>query len=668
MTLSKFFKIIKYLTALLFILIIFDLFSYNKYYVNKDKISFDLNNARNPQIKKILRFIDNYFGYFYFKISKKKQDEFFNIDTQNYNNLPTEVYIKAERENLTISNNKSTNNGKEWARSHGNHLSNKFSSLKKINKNNVKNLDVIWKHKFLKKGAVPGNPIFFEDKIILATPDKSLIALSVIDGKKIWEYKTDGAAAIRGLMVNPRNKKIYFCDQINLIVLNSKDGSPDINFGKNGKIKLKNKCQTTPIIIENKVIIATFEPGIEVYNLKNGKTEWKYYLKEKQKKYFRYGGKRFDYDGGNPWGGISADLERKILFISTGNSARFYDGINRPGNNKFSNSVIALDINKKKILWDFQEVPHDIWNQDIASPPILTTITIKDKKIDVVTVPTKSGNVLVLDRITGKSIFDYKNIKVPLSKTPGEKTSFYQKKFILPESISNQTFQLNHVSNLLPGSKEFILDKIKNTKYGFFLPNSTKYKNIIYKGGAQWMGASVDNTSGTMFVNTSSIPSFTWIEKIKSINSYYRYNSKWKVLRDQQGYPGSKPPWGNLISINLNTGKTNWKIPFGEYESLSNQGIPTTGTINFGGVTATAGGLVFATGTLDNKLRAFDSDNGKELWNYKMKFLGSSPPTIFEYENKQYIVVVSTGSSTINAQFPDQTELGNLVYAFKLRD
>ena len=94
MTLLKFFKIIKYLTVLLFILIIFDLFSYNKYYVNKDKISFDLNNARNPQIKKILRFIDNYFGYFYFKISKKKQDEFFNTDTQVYNNLPTEVYIK----------------------------------------------------------------------------------------------------------------------------------------------------------------------------------------------------------------------------------------------------------------------------------------------------------------------------------------------------------------------------------------------------------------------------------------------------------------------------------------------------------------------------------------------------------------------------------------------
>ena len=197
--------------------------------------------------------------------------------------------------------------------------------------------------------------------------------------------------------------------------------------------------------------------------------------------------------------------------------------------------------------------------------------------------------------------------------------------------------------------------------------NSTEYKNVIYKGGAQWMGASVDNLSGTMFVNTSNIPSLTWLENVETINSYYRYNSKWKVLRDHLGYPGSKPPWGNLMSINLNTGETNWKVPFGEYESLSKQGIPITGTINFGGVVGTRGGLVFATGTLDNKVRAFDSDNGEELWSYKMKFLGSSPPSIFQHENEQYVVVVSTGSSTINAQFPDQTELGNLVYVFKLK-
>ena len=124
------------------------------------------------------------------------------------------------------------------------------------------------------------------------------------------------------------------------------------------------------------------------------------------------------------------------------------------------------------------------------------------------------------------------------------------------------------------------------------------------------MGASVDNNTGTMFVNSSSVPSITWLEKIKKNSSYYRYDSKTEVLKDQYGFPGTKPPWGILASINLNNGKTNWKVPFGEFKKLRKKGIPVTGSINYGGVTATDGGLVFATGTVDNKIRAFNSENG----------------------------------------------------------
>ena len=99
---------------------------------------------------------------------------------------------------------------------------------------------------------------------------------------------------------------------------------------------------------------------------------WKYYLKEKI--HSRHGGKRYDYSGGNPWGGISADLDREIVFLTTGNPGVYLQGINRPGKNKYANSVIAIDIKNKKKLWDFQEIEHDIWNRDIPAPPILTRI------------------------------------------------------------------------------------------------------------------------------------------------------------------------------------------------------------------------------------------------------------------------------------------------------
>lgn len=657
-------------TVIIFVCFLtYELTVYDNKYINKNTITFDVNNVRNPQIKKIVRSVDNYFSELYFYLSKKKKEQFFDLNKKLYNSLPDEVLFTSNKKNLTISNNLNNNNDGSWPRSHGNHSSNKFSSLKKINSDNINKLKLTWSYKFKSKGVVPGNAIYLNGKIFVSSPSKSLIAISAKDGSQIWEHKTEGKAAVRGLVINIENKKIYFCDQKNLISLNSDTGELNKKFGKNGRINLRHKCQTTPAIVGDEIVIATFEPGVEIYDLSNGEVKWKFYLKEKLNKYFRYGGKRFDYSGGNPWGGISADINRRIVFVSTGNAGRFYEGTSRPGKNKYSNSVVAIDLNKKKLLWEFQEIEHDIWNYDIASPPILTSIKIADgRKIDVVVAPTKFGNTLVLDRITGESLYDYKKIKVPLSKIPGEKSAFYQKKFLLPEPFSKQYFKEGDLTDLFPESEEFIKKKTKGASFGFFEPNSIEKKNIVYKGGAQWMGASIDYNTGNMFVNSSDMPTFIWLEKVNKINSYYRYSSNTEVIKDQFGYPASKPPWGSLTSLNLNTGKINWTVPFGEYEELTKKNIPPTGTINFGGVVGTAGNIIFATGTLDNKIRAFRADNGKEIWNYKMKYLGSSPPTIYEYENEQFILVVSTGSQTIKNQFPKETEYGDMIYVFKISE
>ena len=664
---KEFIKYLIYFLILIIAFIFYELTTIDSSYVNKATLNIDVNNVRNPQVKKIVRKLDYLFGELYLSLSPSKKKEFYNVDLNYYNNLPDEIVISPKLTNLTESNGKSINNEKNWKRSHGNNFSNKFSNLKKINKNNVNSLEVAWTHTFEKKGDIPGNPIYYNGSIYLSSTKNSLVALNAINGEKKWEYKTEGMAARRGLLINgEKDPKIYFCDQKNLNAIHAKNGNPDKMFGKNGKIKLKKYCQITPIIMDNKIIIGTFEPSIEVYDLNTGKILWRFYLKEKNNKYFRYGGKRYDYSGGNPWGGISADLDRKILYVTTGNAGRFYEGTTRPGNNKYSNSVIAIDIDKKKLLWEFQEIAHDIWNYDIASPPILTSIDVNNKKIDVVVVPTKYGNTIVLDRLTGNNIFEYIKKKVPLSNIPGEKTSHYQKIFSLPEPFSNQHFEENHITNISKESYNFVKDKIKDASYGLFVPNSINKKNIIYKGGAQWMGASIDSENSIMYLTSNDIPSFIWLEKSDSKN-YYVYSMKSEFLVDQSGYPGSKPPWGRLTSIDLSSGKKIWEIPFGEYKELTKLGIPKTGTYNFGGVTGTSAGLLFATGTLDNKVRAFDSSNGNELWNYELPYSGSSPPTIFEYLDEQYIIVVATGSASLKGAYPEISEFGNKVYAFKLK-
>ncbi len=134
----------------------------------------------------------------------------------------------------------------------------------------------------------------------------------------------------------------------------------------------------------------------------------------------------------------------------------------------------------------------------------------------------------------------------------------------------------------------------------------------------------------------------------------------WQKLTDPEGYPGCTPPWGRLNCLDLNTGRTLWQVPLGEYDELTKKGIPQTGTENFGGASVTAGGLVFCSGTRDSKIRAFDADTGAELWQYTLPWTGSAPPAIYEVNGREYIVIPATGGGKLG------TPTGDAYVAFAL--
>jgi quinoprotein glucose dehydrogenase len=121
----------------------------------------------------------------------------------------------------------------------------------------------------------------------------------------------------------------------------------------------------------------------------------------------------------------------------------------------------------------------------------------------------------------------------------------------------------------------------------------------------------------------------------------FRGFQRWQ---DDEGYPAIKPPWGTLNAVDLNTGAIKWKVPLGEYEELTKRGIPVTGTENYGGPVVTAGGLLFIAATSDSKIRAFNTENGKILWEYQLPSDGHATPSVYAVNGKQYIAISAGGS------------------------
>jgi quinoprotein glucose dehydrogenase len=151
-------------------------------------------------------------------------------------------------------------------------------------------------------------------------------------------------------------------------------------------------------------------------------------------------------------------------------------------------------------------------------------------------------------------------------------------------------------------------------------------------------------------------------EGLENNREYVPYShTGYKRFFDHNGYPAVKPPWGTISAIDLNEGTILWQVPLGEFNGLTEKGVPKTGTENYGGPVVTAGGLIFIGASKDGHFRAFDKETGEELWKYKLPAGSYATPSVYEVNGKQYVVIACGGGKM-------GTPSGDSYVAFTLSD
>jgi len=466
-----------------------------------------------------------------------------------------------------------------------------YSKLSQINRDNVKNLKVAWT---FDTGDVPegahaeleATPIKIGETLYLISPKVRLFALDAATGKQKWVFdpsegrKVIGSTRNRGISYwtdGKGDERIFVSMRQYLYAVDARTGKLIESFGDKGKVDLRvglghegeglAVALSTPGMVYKDLLICgsivaeqlpAYPGDIRAFDVRTGKIRWQFHTIPHPGEfgYDTWPKDAWKYTGAaNDWAGLSIDTERGIAFVPLGSAASDFYGADRPGNNLFSDSLVALDANTGKRIWHFQTVHHDIWDRDPNSQPVLVTLHKDGKTIDAVAQTTKSGYVFLFDRAMGKPVYPIVEKKYPASDVPGEWTSPTQPLPAAPPPFARQRVDEKDLTTRTPKAHEEALAWFRKIKSdGQFIPGSLQ-GTIIFPGldgGQEWGGPAFDPETGYLYVNTNEM---AWVAKIVkppataakvSGKSLYEANCAQCHKADRTGTPPDVP---SLIGV-----------------------------------------------------------------------------------------------------------------------
>jgi quinoprotein glucose dehydrogenase len=530
-----------------------------------------------------------------------------------------------------------------------------------------------------KPPAIEATPAYKDGRLYVSTPLGNVAALDAETGREIWRVQLGVRAdvnysdpASRGPTLHGGHVYIGTIDA-RLVCLQQRDGKRCAKFGSNGEIDLTQGLRHPPqrageygvtsppaawrdlVIVGSSVADngrAQMPSGeVRAFDANTGALRWTFHPLSEDS----------PTGGANTWSRIVVDEANGLIFLPTSSPSPDYYGGLRPGNNGHANSIVTLRARSGEVVWNFQTVHHDLWDYDVASPPLLWN----SRSGPAVAVGPKTGHVFLFNRLTGAPLFAINERAVPASDAPGEAASATQPFPSKPASLVPQQITEADLWGATPADLEACRRTFRSLRNeGIFTPPSIGGSLIVPGniGGLQWGGLTWDAKHRLLIAPVNRLPAIIRLIPQADFNAARRefpkretteqrgtpYAMSREFFMSPSGVPCIAPPWGELVAFHADTGEPAWRVPLGDLSAkiallnpeVAKQPIAPP---NLGGATTTDTGLLFVGAAIDPHLRAFSTADGRELWKGALPTSARATPLVYTTPGGRQMVAIMAG-------------------------
>lgn len=627
--------------------------------------------------------------------------------------------------------------GADWPAYGGSYHAQRYSPLTQITPANVGKLERVWA---IHTGDLPGNrpgaqnkyasentPLKVGDTLYACTGKGMVLALDPTTGRQKWKHDpqvSDDAipytAACRGVSyyVVPNvaatgpcaTRIIWGTLDARLIAVDARTGRRCAAFGQGGQVNTAEGMGPTvpgmisitsaPTIVRGVVVTGhqildgqrrNAPSGvIKGFDAVTGQLRWAWDMMRPDINTTPPEGQIYTLGTPNMWTTASGDERMGLVYLPLGSTAADYVSADRTGPQlDYATSLVALDVATGKPRWHFQTVRHDVWDYDLGSQATLVDFPTASGTVPAVVLPSKQGDIYVLDRATGRPLTPVRDIAVPQGgvepqmRTPTQPTSLYHTLRRDNDLDEKQMWGMSPIDQMI------CRIQFRQSSYkGFYTPPETSRRYIQYpgyNGGSDWGGIAVDPARGVIVANYNDMPNYNrlipraeadrmgWAPRGEpnarkggaegagdpQAGAPYAIsvNAGWRM--PFTGLLCKEPPYGGIRAIDMRTGKTIWDRPLGQALKNGPFGIPSNlpieiGTPNNGGAVVTAGGLIFIAAATDDLIRAIDLKTGQTVWTAKLPGGGQTTPMIYESGGRQFVVIAPGGHHFMETPVSDE--------------